>query len=66
MGRDYMVVMLKPGDVVTYTDASGGIVGWPTLGMTYEVERVSGTYCKLVGCEYSHKLWRFKLKEKQI
>jgi hypothetical protein len=54
--------MFKQGDKVICTDATGGIVGWLTKDMEYVVESIEGSFLKLVGCVYSHKTWRFRLK----
>lgn len=54
---------IKPSDSVVCTDASGGIVGWLTQGNEYIVEWVRGADIKLIGNNYTSKLWRFKLKE---
>lgn len=57
---------LKAGQIVICTDATGGILGWLTEGQEYIIEWVQGANIKLVGYEYTSKLWCFKNKQQAV
>lgn len=52
------------GDTVVCVDASGPYMGHLTQGNKYIVEWVRQADIKLVGVDYTTKVWRFKLLEK--
>lgn len=51
--------MLKPNDRVICVDASGPYMDHLEKGKEYIVERIDGVNLKLVGVEYTTKVWRF-------